>query len=325
MWQRSAASLLVLALTVLLAIGVWSRGAWAEESGLWEAELRAGFATADRQSIHDVFSEPRLSWDRGPVFQTDRKALAVHVGYEGQFDAAWYGGMEEAVEEAAGAKWISGAIVRRSRILLEVFFLHDTFTRVRYGRGGFANPIFQDAFLEWSGLTRLPGDWWPVLRVGQVKEPMTLDWMNSSFRITFLERARFTTSIVPNRSPGIRVDGVGPGKRVTYQLGAYLVNAASLSDYEEQSGQAVTGRITCLPWAPADRPNHLLHVGLSASWRFDVENYDILNEVAALLDAGKIRSTATETMGTISAGSLKRAHAMLESGTARGKVVLEGF
>ena len=46
---------------------------------------------------------------------------------------------------------------------------------------------------------------------------------------------------------------------------------------------------------------------------------------AALLDAGKIRSTATETLGTINATNLKRAHTILESNKARGKLVLEGF
>ena len=51
----------------------------------------------------------------------------------------------------------------------------------------------------------------------------------------------------------------------------------------------------------------------------------ILNEVAALLDAGKIKSTATEMLGTICAANLKRAHKTLESGRARGKLVLEGF
>mgnify|MGYP001793375187 CR=1 FL=1 len=52
---------------------------------------------------------------------------------------------------------------------------------------------------------------------------------------------------------------------------------------------------------------------------------EILNEVAGLLDAGRIRSTATESLGAISAANLKRAHAAIESGTARGKLVLEGF
>lgn len=51
----------------------------------------------------------------------------------------------------------------------------------------------------------------------------------------------------------------------------------------------------------------------------------ILNEVSAVLDAGKIRSTATETLGRNCAENLKRAHASLESGTARGKLALEGF
>ena len=52
---------------------------------------------------------------------------------------------------------------------------------------------------------------------------------------------------------------------------------------------------------------------------------DILNEVAALLDAGTLRSTATETLGTINAANLMTAHRVLESGKARGKLVLEGF
>ena len=52
---------------------------------------------------------------------------------------------------------------------------------------------------------------------------------------------------------------------------------------------------------------------------------EILNEVATLLDAGKIRSTATETLGTVCAENLRRAHLTLASGKARGKMVLEGF
>lgn len=55
------------------------------------------------------------------------------------------------------------------------------------------------------------------------------------------------------------------------------------------------------------------------------EQQALLNAVGALVDAGRIRTTLTETMGTISAANLKKAHALLESNTARGKIVLEGF
>ena len=45
----------------------------------------------------------------------------------------------------------------------------------------------------------------------------------------------------------------------------------------------------------------------------------------ALVDAGRIRTTLAETFGPINAANLKRAHALIESGKARGKIVLEGF
>jgi NADPH2:quinone reductase len=52
---------------------------------------------------------------------------------------------------------------------------------------------------------------------------------------------------------------------------------------------------------------------------------EILNEAADLLDAGKIRSTATESYGVVNAANLMRAQRLLESNKARGKLVLEGF
>jgi NADPH2:quinone reductase len=51
----------------------------------------------------------------------------------------------------------------------------------------------------------------------------------------------------------------------------------------------------------------------------------LLDEVSRLLDAGTLRSTLAEQFGTIEAANLRRAHALLESGKAKGKVVLEGF
>jgi NADPH2:quinone reductase len=51
----------------------------------------------------------------------------------------------------------------------------------------------------------------------------------------------------------------------------------------------------------------------------------LLAEVGKLVDAGVLKTTLTETLGTIEAANLKKAHAILESGKARGKLVLEGF
>lgn len=51
----------------------------------------------------------------------------------------------------------------------------------------------------------------------------------------------------------------------------------------------------------------------------------LLDEVAALVDAGVIRTTLAENLGPINAANLKRAHAMIESGRTRGKLTLTGF
>jgi len=52
---------------------------------------------------------------------------------------------------------------------------------------------------------------------------------------------------------------------------------------------------------------------------------DLLNEVAKLVDAGRIRTTLNASLGTINAANLRQAHALLESGRAQGKVVLQGW
>ncbi|MET1024787.1 MAG: zinc-binding alcohol dehydrogenase family protein [Pseudoxanthomonas sp.] len=53
--------------------------------------------------------------------------------------------------------------------------------------------------------------------------------------------------------------------------------------------------------------------------------HDLLTRVADLIDAGTLRTTFGEHYGTINAANLRRAHALIESGKAKGKLVLEGF
>ena len=56
-----------------------------------------------------------------------------------------------------------------------------------------------------------------------------------------------------------------------------------------------------------------------------IEQHHLLNIVADLIDKGVLRTTLDQTFGTINAANLKRAHALLESGKSRGKIVLEGW
>lgn len=51
----------------------------------------------------------------------------------------------------------------------------------------------------------------------------------------------------------------------------------------------------------------------------------ILGELSRMVDAGTIRTTLGARLGAITAANLQRAHDVLRAGSARGKIVLEGF
>jgi zinc-binding alcohol dehydrogenase family protein len=56
-----------------------------------------------------------------------------------------------------------------------------------------------------------------------------------------------------------------------------------------------------------------------------IAQHHLLDDIADLIDKGVLRTTLGERFGSINAANLKRAHALLESGQSRGKIVLEGW
>ncbi|WP_322012209.1 zinc-binding alcohol dehydrogenase family protein [Paraburkholderia sp. J12] len=75
---------------------------------------------------------------------------------------------------------------------------------------------------------------------------------------------------------------------------------------------------------------------LSANWEFMfgrsmfqtvdmIEQHKLLEEVARLIDAGRIVSSPAKRLSPICADTLREAHALVESGKAGGKIVIEGW
>ncbi|MEO0416844.1 MAG: zinc-binding alcohol dehydrogenase family protein, partial [Verrucomicrobiota bacterium] len=56
-----------------------------------------------------------------------------------------------------------------------------------------------------------------------------------------------------------------------------------------------------------------------------LEQHRLLTKMSEMVDQGTIRTTATESLGVINATNIKKAHTLIESGKARGKIVLAGF
>ena len=123
---------------------------------------------------------------------------------------------------------------------------------------------------------------------------------------------------------------------------APVTHVASLTQTDQHWDQLVEllapqGKIGLIddPAAPLD-VMQLKRKSLSLHWELmftrslfhtaDLQRqHELLNRVAELVDAGRVRSTLAQHFGTITAANLRRAHAQIESGTTLGKIVLEGF
>ncbi|MFT3663993.1 zinc-binding alcohol dehydrogenase family protein [Piscinibacter sp.] len=121
-----------------------------------------------------------------------------------------------------------------------------------------------------------------------------------------------------------------------------VTHVASLTQTEQHFAQLIEalapqGRLALIddPAQPLDA-RALKRKSLSLHWELmftrsmfatpDMQaQHDLLGRVADLVDAGRLRSTLGEHFGQINAADLRRAHAYIESGKARGKAVLAGF
>jgi NADPH:quinone reductase len=56
-----------------------------------------------------------------------------------------------------------------------------------------------------------------------------------------------------------------------------------------------------------------------------IEQHKLLTFVAGEIDAGRIRTTLAEVMKPINAANMREAHRRVETGAAKGKIVVEGF
>jgi len=56
-----------------------------------------------------------------------------------------------------------------------------------------------------------------------------------------------------------------------------------------------------------------------------IEQHNLLSWVASEIDAGRIRTTVSEVLSPINAASLRKAHRLIETGKAQGKITINGF
>ncbi len=101
-------------------------------------------------------------------------------------------------------------------------------------------------------------------RVGHFKEPFSLDMMNSSNDMTFLERSPIT-DIKKQRNKGAMFFNTYLKNKGTWSIGLYRNTIGSHASVNEEAYN-LTSRVTFLPYRNKEK-NHLLHLGAAYSYR----------------------------------------------------------
>jgi len=160
----------------------------------------------------------------------------------------------------------------------------------------------KDAWVEGRhGGLEVWGHYLGRLRLGQMREPFSLERQTSSSNTGFLERSLPVQTFAPGHNIGVMVHGAGSRGRTTWAFGGFSFGKKN-DDNASTSALSLTTRWTWLP-SYRNEGRHLIHFGGSFSTRNplgDDTRYRSRPEarfVDYLVDTGEIETSRTTLIG----------------------------
>lgn len=207
-------------------------------------------------------SEPwDFKWKNG--FQLNSPDGMFKLKFGGRLQADWtFASATDAYQQAVddinfvSIPVLDGNEIRRARIFLEGLVYEKVEFKVQYDFAG-GEAAFKDVFIGFK-----PKKGVGSVRVGQTKEPFSLEELTSSKYITFLERS-LNNVFAPARNVGVLAFNT-VGERVQWSAGVYR-ESDDFADTTDAEGKVnVTARASGVPlWV--DKGRKMIHVGLSLS------------------------------------------------------------
>ncbi|MCR4290233.1 MAG: porin, partial [Candidatus Scalindua sp.] len=197
-------------------------------------------------------------WDKGLRFKSEDGNFKLSVGGRINNDWGWFG-EENNIKNAIGDQ-VDSTQQRRARLYMAGTIYENIGYKIEFDWAG-GSASFNDVFMELKKV--------PVLgnfRVGHTKEPYSLETMNSSKYMTFLERG-LNNTFAPFRNTGFRAYNHALDKRLSWSAGIFRnANAFgdSVGNRSTEGGYSLSGRITGLPLYEDDGVK-LIHTGISYS------------------------------------------------------------
>ena len=211
----------------------------------------------------------RVFWKDGLRAETRNKKFTTRIG--GRIQNDWVAGTmsDDLQDELIGidpdtnrpvsiGDFKNGVEFRRARLYIQGTMYDHIIYKAQYDFAG-GDADFKDVYL---GLRNIPHV--GTIKVGQFKEPFSLEELTSSNYITFLERS-LPNVFAPGRSTGIMATNTAFDDRMTW-AGGYFRDSDDFGDEASDEEYVLTGRVTALP-IYQDRGRMLLHLGAAGRTR----------------------------------------------------------
>jgi phosphate-selective porin OprO/OprP len=236
-----------------------------------KAEAKVEAAKEAKAIVKEAVPKPgwKAYWDNGLKVESADGKNKIKVGGRIQYDIASISSPNrrfvDQVSDDEGAQLTgTGTEFRRARLYIEGTVYQDLFFKAQYDFAGGAT-AFKDVFVGVKGIPYIGH-----IRVGQMKEPWSLEEQTSSNFITFMERG-LPNAFSPERKAGGMIYNTAVNKRLYWGAGLFY-NTNDVGDaYQNWQNWDVTARLAGTPMYE-DEGERLIHLGLAYSHQFRNDN-----------------------------------------------------
>jgi phosphate-selective porin OprO/OprP len=229
-------------------------------------------AAKEAKAVVKAAPEPawKAYWDNGLKVESTDGKNKVKVGGRVQYDIASISSptrrFNDQVSMDEGTRLTgSGTEFRRARLYIEGTVYQDIFFKAQYDFAGGTDTAFKDVYMGVKGIPYLGH-----IRVGQMKEPWSLEEQTSSNFITFMERA-LPNVFSPERKGGGMVYNTAFNKRLYWAAGVFY-NTNDVGDaYQNWQNWDTTARLAGTPLYE-DKGERLVLLGFAYSHQFRNDN-----------------------------------------------------
>jgi len=213
----------------------------------------------------------RVFWKDSLRFETQDGNVKLRIGGHIHNDWAWFD-QDNNLEfiwdpDTAEPEFVDaedGVEFRRARIYLSGELWENIEFKIQFDFAG-GDADFRDVYVGVNELGPIDH-----LRIGQFKEPFSLEELTSSNDITFMERA-LPNIFAPSRNTGAMVKRTWLNDRLWAAAGVFR-DTDDFGNDQEDGAYAVTARIAGLPWY-AKGGRRLIHLGAAYSHREEREEF----------------------------------------------------